>query len=154
VHSRTVKGALRAVGQAFSTLGCHDPRLTSTGKLDFRLKRQLMAYSKQDPPPHRVKPIPFSIIAAADLCRLANTSYTNTIADMLTLGFYFFYDLANMPPLKTRMLPTLGSVTYTSLSITADSTQSQRPNMNYKAFSSLPWNSRTKKTGFRVNSSA
>jgi hypothetical protein len=90
VHSRTVEGALRAVGQAFSTLGCHDPRLTSTGKLDFRLKWQLTAYSKQDLPPHHVKPIPFPIIAeAANLCRLANTPYTNTIADMLILGFYF-----------------------------------------------------------------
>jgi hypothetical protein len=60
-----VEGALRAMGQAFSTLGCHDPRLTSAGKIDFRLKRQLTAYSKQDPPPHCVKHIPFPIIAQA-----------------------------------------------------------------------------------------
>jgi hypothetical protein len=90
VRSRTVEGALRAVGQAFSTLGCVDPRLTTSGKLDIRLSRQLSAYKKEDPPPHRVKPIPLPIIGyAADMCRLANTPYSNALADMLLLGFYF-----------------------------------------------------------------
>jgi len=90
VRSRTVEGALRAVGQAFSTLGSLDPRLTANGKLDIRLSRQLSAYKKEDPPPHRVKPIPLPIIGyAADMCRLANTPYANALADMLLLGFYF-----------------------------------------------------------------
>ena len=90
VRSRTVEGALRAIGQAFSALGFQDPRLTVSGKLDFRLSRQLSAYKKTDPPPHRVKPIPFPIIAhATDLCRTANTPYTNALADMLILGFFF-----------------------------------------------------------------
>jgi hypothetical protein len=85
-----VEGALCAIGQAFSTLGFQDPRLTVSGKLDFRLSRQLSAYKKTDPPPHRVKPIPFPIIAhATDLCHTANTPYTNTLADMLILGFFF-----------------------------------------------------------------
>jgi hypothetical protein len=90
VRSRTVEGALRAVGQAFSTLGCPDPRLTVGGKLDLRLSRQLSAYKKQDPPPHRVKPIALPVIGyAADMCRLAHTPYANALADMLLLGFYF-----------------------------------------------------------------
>jgi len=67
-----------------------DPRLTTSGKLDIRLSRQLSAYKKEDPPPHRVKPIPLPIIGyAADMCRLANTPYSNALADMLLLGFYF-----------------------------------------------------------------
>jgi hypothetical protein len=90
VRSRTVEGALRAVGQAFSTLGCPDPRLTVGGKLDLRLSRQLSAYKKQDPPPHWVKPIPLPVIGyAADMCRLAHTPYAIALADMLLLRFYF-----------------------------------------------------------------
>jgi hypothetical protein len=90
VRSRTVEQALRAVGQAFATLGCPDPRLSISGKLDFRLSRQLSAYSKEDPPPTRVKPIPLPVIGyAADMCRLTNTAYSHALADMLLLGFYF-----------------------------------------------------------------
>jgi hypothetical protein len=37
VRSRTVEGALRAVGQTFATLGFSDPRLQQSGKLDLRL---------------------------------------------------------------------------------------------------------------------
>lgn len=68
VRSRTVEDALRAVGQAFSTLGCVDPRLTASGKLDIRLSRQLSAYKKEDPPPHRVKPIPCQSSAMRRTC--------------------------------------------------------------------------------------
>jgi hypothetical protein len=90
VRSRTVEGALRAIGQTLASLGCDDPRLQPSGKLDLRLQRQLKAYQKQDPPPNRVKPIPFPIIAhAAHLCRLADNPQSNTVADMLLLGFYF-----------------------------------------------------------------
>jgi hypothetical protein len=78
------------VGQTFTTLRCPDPRLQPSGKLDFRLSRQLSSYAKVDPPPARVKPIPLPIIThAASLCRRANTPFSNTIADMLLLGFFF-----------------------------------------------------------------
>jgi hypothetical protein len=90
VRSRTVEGALRAYGQTLATLGCNDPRLLPSGKLDLRLSRQHKAYSKQDPPPRRVKPIPLPIIAhAAHLCYLANHPQTQAVADMLLLGFFF-----------------------------------------------------------------
>ncbi len=85
-----MEGALRAVGQAFSALGFPDPRLTPNGKLDFRLLRQLAAYTKQDPPPQRVKPIPLAIIGyTAVFCCLANSTYTTAMTNMLLLGFYF-----------------------------------------------------------------
>jgi hypothetical protein len=90
VKSRTVEDALRAVGQTFSTLGCANPRLQASGKLDFRLSRQLSAYTKIDPPPTRVKLIPFPIIVqAAQLCYTANTASALATADMLLLGFFF-----------------------------------------------------------------
>lgn len=85
-----MEDAVRAVGQTLASLGRLDPRLQPSGKLDLRLRRQLKAYSRIDPPPHRVKPIPLPIIThAAQLCKLANTPQSNTIADMLILGFYF-----------------------------------------------------------------
>jgi hypothetical protein len=37
VHSRTMEGALQAIGQMFSTLGQDNPRLLPSGKLDLRL---------------------------------------------------------------------------------------------------------------------
>jgi hypothetical protein len=89
VRSRTVEGALRAVGQTLATLGCQDPRLQSSGKLDLRLARQLTSYKKVDPSPTRVKPIPFPIIAhTAHIAYLSNTAKGHTIADMLILGFF------------------------------------------------------------------
>jgi hypothetical protein len=85
-----VEQALRAVGQAFATLGCPDARLSVSGKLDFRLSHQLSAYSKEDPPPTKVKHIPLPVIGyAADMCHFTNTAYSHAIADMLLLGFYF-----------------------------------------------------------------
>jgi hypothetical protein len=91
VHARIVKGALCAVGQVFSTLGQQDPCLLSSGKLDLCLSRQLSAYRKCHPPHStRVKPIPFCIIAQAMvLCHHANALASNTIANMLLLGFLF-----------------------------------------------------------------
>jgi hypothetical protein len=92
VKARTVEAALRAVGQTFSALGYQDPRLAanSNGKLDFRLHRQLQAYKKADPPPHRVKPVPLQVIQyAIHLCTRHPTPQSSTIAQMLVLGFFF-----------------------------------------------------------------
>jgi hypothetical protein len=54
------------------------------------LSRQLASYNKSDPPPSRVKPIPSSIIQhTITLLTSSNHPRAHTIADMLTLGFYF-----------------------------------------------------------------
>jgi len=90
VHFRMVEGALCAVGQKFTALGSPYPRLQSSGKLDFCLSQQLTAYKKQDPPPIRVKPIPFSLITqTAEVHYSARTPYSLALADMLMLGFVF-----------------------------------------------------------------
>jgi hypothetical protein len=71
-------------------MGFNDPRLLPSGKLHFRLNRQLASYNKQDPPPSRVKPIPIQVLRqACHTLRLANHPRSHTIADMLTLGFFF-----------------------------------------------------------------
>jgi hypothetical protein len=90
VRSRTVEGAVRAVGQTVATLGSPDPRLQPSGKLDLRLQRLLKAYAKEDDPPTRVKPIPLPVIAhAVTICHLQQSSRSLVIADMLILGFFF-----------------------------------------------------------------
>jgi hypothetical protein len=90
VKARTVEAALRAVGQTFSVLGQADPRLLSSGKLDFWLQRQLQYYNKLDPPPTRVKPIPLQILqAAVTFCYTSTSPDAHAVAHMLLLGFFF-----------------------------------------------------------------
>jgi hypothetical protein len=73
-----------------ASLGQHDPRLQQNGKLDLRLHRQLQQYTKCDPPPTRVKPIPIQIIQTAiTQCQRTHLPAAATIAHMLTLGFFF-----------------------------------------------------------------
>ena len=62
VRSRTVEDALRSVGQKHSRMGSKDPRLCTNGKVDFRISRQLRCWSKQDPAPDRVKPLPVTVV--------------------------------------------------------------------------------------------
>jgi hypothetical protein len=85
-----VADALHAIGQTLANLGYTDHRLLPSGKLDFRLSQQISHYNKEAPPPSRVKPIPLAILMQTiTLLRLSTHSWSNTIADMLTLGFYF-----------------------------------------------------------------
>jgi hypothetical protein len=73
-----------------ANMGFHDPRLQPSGKLNFRLSRLLSYYNKLNPPPSRVKPIPAIILQhTVNVLRLSNHPRSQTIADMLTLGFYF-----------------------------------------------------------------
>jgi hypothetical protein len=90
VRSRIVEDAVQSVGQGLARLGAQDPRLNTTGSINFRLQRQLAGYAKADPSPTRVKPIPLSIV----LCylRIARAAFTISncaIADMICLAFFF-----------------------------------------------------------------
>jgi hypothetical protein len=90
VRSRTVEGALRSVGQTLSGMGSPDPRFTNQGKPEFRLKRMLACYSKEDPPPDRVKPIPVPILRHIMAhATLAGNPADQAIADMICLAFFF-----------------------------------------------------------------
>lgn len=90
VKSRTVEGALRAVGQTFSSVGSLDPRLTASGKHEFRLRRQLTGYAKADSPPNRVKPIPVSVIYHMVTQANAHASPDSlAIADLIMIAFFF-----------------------------------------------------------------
>jgi len=71
-------------------LGRPDPRLQPSGKLDFRLTRQLSSYTRKDPQPTRVKPILITVLhQATAVARLVNLPFHQALSDMITLGFYF-----------------------------------------------------------------
>ena len=78
------------MGQTFSSVGAPDPRLTTPGHVDHRLKRMLQAFQKQDPSPHRVKPLPLPIIRHIAATAHASTDVAlQAIADMIILAFFF-----------------------------------------------------------------
>jgi len=90
VRYRTAEDAVRSVGQTFAAMGSPDPRLTSQGKMDFRITRQLRFYSKEDPPPDRVKPVPVAVLMwILQAAALSHRTGTRVIADMICLAFFF-----------------------------------------------------------------
>ena len=91
IRHKSVEGYLRAVGQTFAAVGAPDPRQTWQGNIDFRIQRQLAHYKKEDPPPHRVKPLPVQVLRRIMGVALAapHLPGNNAIADMITLAFFF-----------------------------------------------------------------
>jgi hypothetical protein len=85
-----VEDALRAVGQGFARVGAPDPRLNDFGRIDFRLLRLLRGYTRADPPPNRVKPIPVSVILhALNVAAASDTADSWAVADMACTAFFF-----------------------------------------------------------------
>ena len=59
-------------------------------KIDFRLRRLWKAWGKEDPPPHRVKPIPLSVLRRiADYAHNGLDDRRKAISDMIILAFFF-----------------------------------------------------------------
>ena len=59
-------------------------------KPDFRLTSLFQAWSKHDPPPSRVKPLPGTLMAqTVHLTRLENTPASQASAAVLILGYFF-----------------------------------------------------------------
>jgi len=90
VRARTAEYYLRSIAQKFLELGKEDPRLNSAHNINFRLQRMLSAYKKEDPPPHRVKPVHFSVLHRIMVIAAAFDDVEITVtADMIALGFFF-----------------------------------------------------------------
>ena len=90
VRSQTAEDYLRSIGQTFLAVGKRDPRLDTQNQIDFSLRRMLKAYSKKDPPPNRVKPVPIMVICR--IFAIANNTddpFTQAVADMIGLAFFF-----------------------------------------------------------------
>ena len=83
---------LCSVGQACKRVGAPDPRIApADGKLDYRLTQQLRCWSKEDPPPRRVRPAPITLVT--HILRSAfdrpSSPAEQAIADMICIAFYF-----------------------------------------------------------------
>ena len=90
VRSRTVEDAVRSIGQAIAMLGAKNPRMTPTGNLDGRLQLQFRCYSRQDPPPSWVKPIPVQVLRRlACIAEASRDPKLQAIADMIIITFFF-----------------------------------------------------------------
>jgi hypothetical protein len=80
------------VGQTLSYMGSPDPRLDSHGSTDLRLKHQLRHYSKTDPPPRRVQPIPIPILKHLSAMVTNDPQATESrkaIRDLVISAYYF-----------------------------------------------------------------
>ena len=90
VRAPHVRDALHAVAKAFTRLGLPDPRLDSAGNLDPRLSDLFAAWSRDDPPPSRVKPLPVQVLHhAQSLVAYAPDEYTRAAVDLAWIGFFF-----------------------------------------------------------------
>ena len=67
-----------------------DPRLGPDLKQDHRLTRMWRCYSKADPPPDRVKPVPIQVLRhIMTIALAADNEEILAVADMITLAFFF-----------------------------------------------------------------
>ena len=90
IRARSVEDYLRNVAQTFLGVGADDPRLNSAGDIDFRLKRMIAAWKKEDPPPHRVKPVPTQVLRRiAVLASQSSCPIIQATSDMIILAFFF-----------------------------------------------------------------
>ena len=90
-------------------MGAKDPRKDAHGKIDFRLQRQLRGYSRADPPPTRVKPVPITLVLY--ILRLAfvlnPSDGLQAVADMICIAFYFLLRPGEYTGTKTDDQPFL-----------------------------------------------
>lgn len=86
----TVEDAVRAVGQMYARLGSPDPRLNVHGAVDIRLTSFYRAWQRHDEPPHRVKPLPLSVVASVVAATtLEGTPLALACAECLLMGYFF-----------------------------------------------------------------
>lgn len=90
VQSKRVQDYLRTVSEEVQRLGPDggDPRKTRSGAVALELTQLFTAYSKGDPPPDRVKPVPIQLVLHAVLL-LQATIFSRALADMIIIGFFF-----------------------------------------------------------------
>lgn len=90
IFSGTVCDFLATVGEEISRMGPQnrDPRYGVSGKLHVVLRQQYRAYSKDDPPPERVKPIPLQLLRHTVNC-LQCDGLSRAMADLLVIGMFF-----------------------------------------------------------------
>ena len=84
----TVEDAVRSIEHEIAMLGDKDPWITATGNINGRLQLQFRCYSRQDPLPSWVKPIPVQV-----LLRLACVAAASNYQELLGLVLPIHVDL-------------------------------------------------------------
>ncbi|KAK1736299.1 hypothetical protein QTG54_012899 [Skeletonema marinoi] len=108
-HSQTQDGAEQVQVQnhmTYLSLGAKDPRLTDGHNIDFRIRRMLNAYSKEDPPPNRVKPVPVQVLR--NIMFIAKNSDDPALvmeADMIAMAFFFLLRPGEYTATKSESTP-------------------------------------------------
>ena len=59
------------------------------GKVNFRLRRQLSCYEKEDPPPTRVCPVPITLLLDMHKRALRTSDVATHIAELALVAFFF-----------------------------------------------------------------
>jgi len=84
-----VEEYLRTVGEEIASLGTQNPRLDLAGNVVPGIKQLQQAWSNEDPPPERVKPIPLQLIRhVAHHSDLADP-FQAAVVDALIIGFFY-----------------------------------------------------------------
>jgi hypothetical protein len=121
-----VEDYVRSIGQEIASLGTLDPRLLANGKFELRLKNQLKGYSRQDPPPERVKPIPMPLVPAA-----VQDAYTTpdpllrATGDCGVIGLSFCCAPASMSRPPLTVIPLCSA--FATLSSSSDTPATMQP---------------------------
>jgi hypothetical protein len=65
-----------------------DPWLNEAGKLHPRLAKKQKSYSKVDPPPYKVKPVPIQLVRHSILANQTN-EFQKGLANITITGFFY-----------------------------------------------------------------
>ena len=87
--SRTVEDYLRTIASEIASMGSQNPRLDITGRVVPRIALLQRAWSKQDPSPTRVKPIPIQLLRHMVERANYNDPMQAAIADAAIIGFFY-----------------------------------------------------------------
>ena len=88
IRSRQVEDYLRTVGAEIADVDHQDPRLTPSGRLHNKISKLQRSYKKDDPPPHRVKPIPIPLLRHMAENNQHNV-HSRAVADCGIIGLYY-----------------------------------------------------------------
>ena len=135
-------------------LGAKEPRMTSTGNIDGRLQLQFRCYSRQYPPPSRVKPIPVQVLRRlACVAAASSDQKLQAVADMIIIAFFFLLRPGKYTGTKSDSSPfRLSDVTFSVGHTVFDTTTSTYNELAATTFVILKFS--TQKNGVRGGKSS
>ena len=89
IRAAHVRDEIFRVAQAFTRVGAPDPRFDCFGKIDSRLSTLYTAWTKMDPAPRRVKPLPLPILHHAAQHAAPTNPTQIAIVDMAWIAVFY-----------------------------------------------------------------